>query len=194
MEDGCQLVLAEMLVNPRHGALMEKRSFRSCRLSEVRLSCITWSQEVQLRTHLAFSKACDSCSEGRRSIATLHHGSTLQLVTVQYFCLQVAGLNVGWGQRVDLPWNPATRRFEVYIDLPVGKFPFKFLFDGRWTWSAEHPLMKDGDNLNNFVEVPGRPEGAAVRSRLLREGGDFTEKERRSLQKKFAAGVFHGLT
>ena len=97
---------------------------------------------------------------------------------------------MGWGQKVDLPWNPATKRYEVHVDLPVGRFPYKFLFDGRWTWSADHPLMKDGDNFNNFVEVSGSPQGAQLRSRLMQEGGNFTAKERRTLQKKFAAGVF----
>ena len=149
---------------------------------------------AQLYTHLALSMPVIPCAEGHCSAETLLYRRTLHLATAQRLCLQVAGLNVGWGQQVDLPWNPAKRRFEVYIDLPVGKFPYKFLFDGRWTWSADHPLMKDGDNLNNYVEVPGRPEGAGIRSRLLREGGDFIEKERRSLQKKFAAGVFRGLS
>ena len=63
-------------------------------------------------------------------------------------------------------------------------------FDGHWTWSADHPRMKDGDAYNNFVEVVGSAEGAAARQRLLAPDGDLTADERQRMAELFAAGMF----
>ena len=32
--------------------------------------------------------------------------------------------------------------FVLHRELPPGKFGFKFLFDGRWSYSASHPTFK----------------------------------------------------
>ena len=50
--------------------------------------------------------------------------------------------------------------------------------------------MKDGDNLNNYVEVPGSAEGAAARQRLLDPEGDLTSAEQARMAELFAAGAF----
>ena len=41
--------------------------------------------------------------------------------------MQIAGLDVGWGQRLDLHRSPQSQRFQVERELPVGRFPYKFL-------------------------------------------------------------------
>lgn len=41
--------------------------------------------------------------------------------------VQVAGLDVGWGQQVDLQLDPATQRFVVQRELPPGTYQFKFI-------------------------------------------------------------------
>jgi Glycogen recognition site of AMP-activated protein kinase len=68
-------------------------------------------------------------------------------------CGQVAGLDVGWGQRLDLILNMETHRFELQRELPPGKFPFKFIIDDCWTCSADQPSLLDGFSRNNYVEV-----------------------------------------
>lgn len=55
--------------------------------------------------------------------------------------LQVAGLDVGWGQQVDMKYNQQLGRYEVTRHLPPGRFPYKFVMDGRWTYSADHPTF-----------------------------------------------------
>lgn len=65
---------------------------------------------------------------------------------------QVAGLDVGWGQRVPMGidrWH----RFAVTRHLPAGIFQFKLIVDGHWTYSVDHPTLLDGDNRNNFVSL-----------------------------------------
>ena len=55
--------------------------------------------------------------------------------------LQVAGLDVGWGQHIDLEWNSKLHRYETTRSLPPGRYPYKFIMDGRWTYSADHPTF-----------------------------------------------------
>ncbi len=55
--------------------------------------------------------------------------------------LQIAGLDVGWGQHIDLEWNSKLHRYETTRSLPPGRYPYKFIMDGRWTYSADHPTF-----------------------------------------------------
>ena len=71
---------------------------------------------------------------------------------------QVAGLDVGWGERLDMTYDTATQRFCLERRLPPGRFAYKFIFDGHWSYSADHPTLNDGGNINNYVEV-GRGVG-----------------------------------
>jgi hypothetical protein len=36
--------------------------------------------------------------------------------------------------------------------LAIG-LQFKLVVDGHWTYSADHPTMQDGENVNNVLEV-----------------------------------------
>jgi hypothetical protein len=54
---------------------------------------------------------------------------------------QVAGLDVGWGQELDLQRERGSGRWTLTRELPPGRFPFKFIVDGRWTCSADHPTL-----------------------------------------------------
>ena len=91
---------------------------------------------------------------------------------------------MGWGQRLDLQLNTKSQRFELGRDLPVGKFAYKFIFDDVWTYSADHPTLLDGGNINNYVEVMGNmsnPQINAARNRLLSEEGLMEEEERNTI-------------
>ena len=107
--------------------------------------------------------------------------------------LQIAGLDVGWGQRIDLTRDAQTQRFVTERSLPAGKFPYKLVFDEHlWTCSADHPVMQDGDHVNNFVEVAGNASSEAIeaRARIMSEAGNFTAQERQQLEQMFADHKF----
>ena len=55
--------------------------------------------------------------------------------------MQVAGLDVGWGQQIDLEWNSKLHRYETTRHLPPGRYPYKFIMDGQWTYRADHPTF-----------------------------------------------------
>ncbi|KAK9846581.1 hypothetical protein WJX81_006986 [Elliptochloris bilobata] len=101
---------------------------------------------------------------------------------------QVAGLDVGWGQQLDMEREVGSGRWVLRRELPPGKFPYKLIVDGRWTCSADHPTFMDGETLNNYVEVAGDcsdPGAAAVRARLLSEEAPLTDTERARLEQRF---------
>ena len=100
---------------------------------------------------------------------------------------------MGWGQRIDLAYDSKTRRFVTERLLPPGRFPFRLVYDDeRWTWSADHPVMQDGDHVNNYVEVLGSatPTAVEARARIMSESGNFLPSERQQLVQSFANGQF----
>lgn len=105
--------------------------------------------------------------------------------------VEVAGLDVGWGQSVELEPARADRRLAVTRPLPPGQYQFKFIWDGDvWGPSMDHQTMIDGDNLNNYIVVPDAeagPEVAAARARLRAPGGDLTPDEAVTIRAKLAA-------
>ena len=115
-------------------------------------------------------------------LVKLVHVQAIAYSAPQHLLLsQVAGLDVGWGQRLDLQLNAKSQRFELERELPVGKFPYKFIFDDVWTYSADHPTLLDGDSINNYVEVVGNMSNSkinAARQRLLSEEGLMEQEER----------------
>lgn len=56
-------------------------------------------------------------------------------------CWQVAGLDVGWGQQLDMQREAGGGRWVLRRELPTGRFPYKLIVDGRWTCSADHPTF-----------------------------------------------------
>ncbi|KAI3428039.1 hypothetical protein D9Q98_006425 [Chlorella vulgaris] len=99
---------------------------------------------------------------------------------------QVAGLDVGWGQQLDMePDSQFQHRFILRRSLPPGIYNYKFVIDGRWGYAPNCPTRMDGDNLNNYVAVPylnTDPAVQAARERLLAPGGRMTEEEAARIQ------------
>jgi len=50
--------------------------------------------------------------------------------------IQVSGLDVGWGQFLDLGYDPARRAFCLRRELLPGKYPYKLVWDGHWSYSG----------------------------------------------------------
>lgn len=106
--------------------------------------------------------------------------------------VEVAGLDVGWGQAVELEVTGAGagRGLTVTRPLPPGLYQFKFIWDGDvWGPCLDHLTMVDGDNLNNYLVVPDAEAGAevaAARARLRAPGGDLTPEEAATIRAKLA--------
>lgn len=100
--------------------------------------------------------------------------------------VQVAGLDVGWNTLLDLELA-SPGRFGLTKPMLPGKYPFKYVVDGRWTYSADVPTVRDGDHVNNYVEVARRAAGpaeAAQIARLLSEEAVLLPAEREALLAK----------
>ena len=107
--------------------------------------------------------------------------------------IDIAGLDVGWGQSVTLQQCSSTttrkRGLHVVRKLPPGKFQFKFIWDGVWAPCVDHLTLVDGENLNNYLIVPDEEMGAevaAARRRIRSPGGDLTDEEAGIIREKLA--------
>ena len=78
------------------------------------------------------AKVIDPC------LAGVQDGGRYEALAV---LVQVAGLDVGWGQQIDMDYNSDLHRYEVIRHLPPGRYAYKFIMDGRWTYSADHPTF-----------------------------------------------------
>ncbi|KAI7843358.1 hypothetical protein COHA_003054 [Chlorella ohadii] len=156
------------------------------------LAWMWWFKDWHLEDayeHLTGIRACKPRVQAiREAAADVLYGEppTPVLITLPRYGIegvpQVAGLDVGWGQQLDMA--PDTRfqhRFALMRHLPPGQYQFKFIIDGRWGYAPNCPTRLDGDNLNNWVAVPyanQAPEVQAARQRLLTPGGRLTDEER----------------
>jgi hypothetical protein len=69
--------------------------------------------------------------------------------------VQIAGLDVGWHQRIDLAEHPVTKRLEVTRELLPGSYPFKFVIDDVWSASQDYPSFTVRAGI--FLGGPWRP-------------------------------------
>ena len=82
----------------------------------------------------------------------------------------VAGLDMGWDRTVSCVKE--NDRFVLERDLPGGRFQYKYIVDGRWTYNADAPTLCDNGNNNNYLDVvTGDDHECGVRSRVLSAGG-----------------------
>ncbi|GFH15955.1 uncharacterized protein HaLaN_12288 [Haematococcus lacustris] len=87
--------------------------------------------------------------------------------------IQVAGLDVGW--HAPLPMEKETKppfRFVLHRKLYPGKYQYKLIVDGNWTFSADHPTARDNNNTNNVLEViPAKMDPMTVQTQLSTKQG-----------------------
>jgi len=109
--------------------------------------------------------------------------------------IQVAGLDVGWHNPLDMTRDPVTHRFELHRKLYPGKYQYKLIVDGNWTYSADHPTAKDGDNINNTLEViPAKMDAVSMEKqiRYLTPGAQLMEDEKEELLALLCPWSTHG--
>eukprot|EP00438_Fugacium_kawagutii_P021575 Skav212159 [mRNA] locus=scaffold754:208034:210088:+ [translate_table: standard] len=93
--------------------------------------------------------------------------------------VEIAGLDVGWHERIPMVKDPTTGEFVLDKETPPGTYQYKFIVDGEWTADTDLPHVTDNGNLNNVVRVkltPGTP-GADQRARIMSKGGQPTAEE-----------------
>jgi hypothetical protein len=156
------------------------------------LAWMWWFKDWHLEDayeHLTGIRACKPRVQAiREAAADVLYGEppTPVLITLPRYGIegvpQVAGLDVGWGQQLDMAVDQRfPHRFALTRHLPPGMYQFKFIIDGRWGYAPNCPTRMDGDNMNNWVAVPYANQARDVqeaRQRLLTPGGRLTDEER----------------
>ncbi|CAK0881845.1 unnamed protein product [Prorocentrum cordatum] len=92
--------------------------------------------------------------------------------------VEVAGLDVGWGSRVQLE-KAGGARFVLRRRLPAGSYQYKFIVDGEWMASTDLPTVDDNGNVNNVLNVspPLGSVDAERRGRLMAAGSHLSKEE-----------------
>jgi len=105
--------------------------------------------------------------------------------------VEIAGLDVGWHERIPLVKDAKTGDFVLDRETPPGVYQYKFIVDGEWMADPELPSVTDNGNLNNLARVnptPGSPD-AERRARIMRKGGLPTEEEWQRLRVMLVGSV-----
>lgn len=165
------------------------------RAPAVALAYMYWLRGLDLNdayNHLRSLRYCSPRIEAiRAATADLLLGLDAIPVTVSVLrrgtaqSIQVAGLDVGWHTKLDLQPDAGTRKMSITRQLMPGRYPFKFIVDDRWTYSADHPTYQDGHNINNYIEVVPRVADYDVsikQNRLLAPTAYLTEEDRAKLR------------
>eukprot|EP00241_Pyramimonas_parkeae_P005442 CAMPEP_0114231364 /NCGR_PEP_ID=MMETSP0058-20121206/4001_1 /TAXON_ID=36894 /ORGANISM="Pyramimonas parkeae, CCMP726" /LENGTH=349 /DNA_ID=CAMNT_0001342701 /DNA_START=88 /DNA_END=1137 /DNA_ORIENTATION=+ len=133
--------------------------------------------------------ACDILDGGMQeqqvTIAIKKEGAVADATKVE-----VAGLNVGWGSRLMLEFNPAKNQYELTTALPTGKFLYKFILtnstgEETWVHSDSLPTVDDNGNLNNFVELTAKasdPAKVSRRERLMQDNAQLSSNEKAEIR------------
>lgn len=69
---------------------------------------------------------------------------------------QIAGLDFGWGNPQEMEWDDRRQRFTLERSLPCGTYPFKCIFDGRWSVSTDHrtfQVLQQGKSVETVEAV-----------------------------------------
>ncbi|CAE7295817.1 DSP4 [Symbiodinium pilosum] len=103
-------------------------------------------------------------------------------------CVEVAGLDIGWHERVPMVKNATTGEFVLERDTPPGVYQYKFIVDGKWMANPDLPSVTDNGNVNNVARVNPAPGSADSerRERMMKKGGRPTEEEWKQLQSMLA--------
>ncbi|GJR99601.1 phosphoglucan phosphatase DSP4, amyloplastic [Tanacetum coccineum] len=103
--------------------------------------------------------------------------------------VEIAGLDIGWGQKVPLTYDTNQRSWILLRDLPEGRYEYKYIVDGKWLTNKDElltPIDKDG-NINNYIQVsdndPESASTAALWKRLASDDFDLTADELQVIQK-----------
>ncbi|CAH1438086.1 unnamed protein product [Lactuca virosa] len=100
--------------------------------------------------------------------------------------VEIAGLDVGWGQRIPLKYEEKNGSWILHRDLLEGRYEYKYIVDGEWMtnkYESITPVNKDG-HVNNYIQVVGNdPESVELWTRLGDDDFDLTASEREMIKR-----------
>ncbi|KAJ9545658.1 hypothetical protein OSB04_025365 [Centaurea solstitialis] len=105
-----------------------------------------------------------------------------------YSTVEIAGLDIGWGQRIPLKYDENQGSWNLHRDLPEGRYEYKYIVDGAWVTNEYElltPANKEGQ-INNYIQVSDNdPESvsSALWERLGADDFDLTANEQEIVRK-----------
>ncbi|KAF1860619.1 hypothetical protein Lal_00021664 [Lupinus albus] len=96
--------------------------------------------------------------------------------------VEISGLDIGWGQRIPLNFDPKRGSWFLNRELPEGHYEYKYIVDGQWTCNNDELVTspnKDG-HVNNYIKVLDDPNSirSSLWDRLTGDDPDLTKDER----------------
>ncbi|BBM99425.1 hypothetical protein MPTK1_1g21210 [Marchantia polymorpha subsp. ruderalis] len=168
------------------------------RAPAVALTYMYWIRGYDLFEANAMLQKVRTCHPKLDSIkaatADLLTGNSKEKVKLAWYrgaaqSVEVAGLDVGWYERVAFTKNQEDGHWYLERDLPVGKYEFKYIVDGNWCTNpdASSTQPNNDGHVNNFIEVKGNKESWDLRQRIM--AGDFvlTDEHRQIIKAKLEA-------
>eukprot|EP00798_Chlamydomonas_sp_ICE-L_P008085 gene8085-1327_t len=161
------------------------------------LAYMNWVRGMQLDEAEALLTGIRRCSPKVESIRSATADMLLDVKPVEVCIgvtkcgaatdIRIAGLDIGWHTSVPLVKNNKLGRFEMRRSMLPGSYQYKFIVDGNWTYSMDHPSVQDGQNINNIIKVvaPGLDEEKqAKQMRYISKGTTLTDEDKADLMKK----------
>uniref|UniRef100_A0A7C9CH39 Dual specificity protein phosphatase 4 n=2 Tax=Opuntia streptacantha TaxID=393608 RepID=A0A7C9CH39_OPUST len=97
--------------------------------------------------------------------------------------VEIAGLDVGWSQKIPLVFDEGQGSWILNRELPEGHYEYKYVVDGEWVCNKNEAVTspnQDG-HINNYVLVLADDpdsDNAKLRQRLSSDDPDLTADER----------------
>lgn len=106
--------------------------------------------------------------------------------------VEIAGLDVGWHNKLPLEFVAKEGRWVVNRQLPIGTYYYKYVIDDHWTTNpdaVETPPDSSG-MVNNVLDVVGgtlNTPAWETRKRLMKEDAPLTDEDRKIIVEKLNA-------
>lgn len=162
------------------------------RAPAVALAYMFWVQGYQLseahKLLLSKRSCCPKVDAIRGATADILTGLKKKLVTLTWgdhncSMVEIAGLDIGWGQRLPLKFDEERGLWVLSRELPEGSYEYKYIVDGEWMCNNYELVTSDNKDghVNNYVQVlDDNAEGlrANLWKRLTSDDTGLTKDER----------------
>ncbi|CAJ1976644.1 unnamed protein product [Sphenostylis stenocarpa] len=141
----------------------------------------------------------DTIKSATVDILTGHSKKSVTLSWEDSNCssVEIAGLDIGWGQRIPLDFDDKAGLWYLERELPEGRYEYKYIVDGEWTCNKDELVTapnKDG-HVNNFILVldDSSSDRVSLRERFASDDPDLTADERLRIKEFLEACPDEGL-